>query len=100
MSGSPETGGRFDVAHFAKLVRIHIADDEAPALQEQLGKILAYVDELKKVDVSGLSPMIWSVDSKNVLREDEVVPGLSNETAMANAPEHRAGQFVVPRILE
>lgn len=100
MSGAPKNGGALDVAHYAKLVRIHVSEEESAALQGQLEKVLAYVGELKQVDVAGLDPMVWSVDLKSVLREDAVAPGVSNEAAMANAPEHRAGQFLVPRILE
>lgn len=100
MSGATEQSGGFDVAYVARLARLHLPDEERARLQGQLEQVLAYVDELKQVDVSGLAPMTQAVDAENVLRRDEVIPGLNHEVVMANAPEQRAGQFVVPRIIE
>ncbi len=90
----------FDVAYVARLARLELADEERARLQGQLEQILAYVDELKNVDVSGLPPMAQAIEACNVLRADEVKPGLPHDDVMANAPEHRMGQFVVPRIIE
>jgi aspartyl-tRNA(Asn)/glutamyl-tRNA(Gln) amidotransferase subunit C len=37
---------------------------------------------------------------QNVFREDEIKPCLTNEEALANAPESEAGCFKVPRVME
>jgi aspartyl-tRNA(Asn)/glutamyl-tRNA(Gln) amidotransferase subunit C len=99
MSGTSRHFG-LDVAYVARLARLKLADDERARLQAQLEQILAYVSELNEVDVSGIEPMTQAVDSANVMRADEVAPGLDHEDVMANAPERRLGQFVVPRIIE
>lgn len=100
MSDQDKKSGGFDVAHVARLARLHLPEDEREPLQNQLERILAYVEELKQVDVSGLAPMAQAIETQNVLRRDEVTPGLSHDEALANAPEQRLGQFVVPRIIE
>ncbi|HMP76563.1 MAG TPA: Asp-tRNA(Asn)/Glu-tRNA(Gln) amidotransferase subunit GatC [Kiritimatiellia bacterium] len=100
MSDTPTPPSGFDVTYVARLARLRLADDERARLQAQLEQILAYVDELKQVDVSGLAPMTQAVDAENVLRTDAVSPGLAHDAVMANAPEQRLGQFVVPRIIE
>lgn len=90
----------FDVAYVAHLARLHLGEEERAKLQEQLEGILGYVEELKKVDVSGVEPMTHAIPVRNVFRPDEIKPCLSHEDAMDNAPEARQGQYVVPAIIE
>ncbi len=100
MTDSARPSDGFDVAYVARLARLHLEESERAQLQGQLEQILSYVDALKEADVSGLAPMIQAVETENVLRSDEVAPGVDREAALANAPEHRLGLFIVPRILE
>lgn len=95
----PNSSG-FDVAYIARLARLRLGDEERARLQDQLEHILAYVDELKQLDLAGIEPMTQAIDSVNVTRPDAIEPGLSHDEVMANAPAHRLGQFVVPRIIE
>lgn len=95
----PEQAG-FDVGYVAHLARLELGDAEKAKLQGQLEHILQYVEELKKVDISGVAPMASSLSEAQALRPDEIRPGLENETAMQNAPASRHGQFLVPAILE
>lgn len=94
------TSSGFDVAYIARLARLKLGEEERARLQGQLEGILAYVDELKQVEVSGIEPMTQAIESVNVTRPDELVPGLDHAEVMANAPAHRLGQFLVPRIIE
>lgn len=100
MNNQAEARHGFDVGYVARLARLRLADDERIRLQGQLEQILAYVDELKQVEVSALEPMTRAVDVENVLRPDVVTPGLAHDVVMANAPAARSGQFLVPRIIE
>lgn len=100
MSEANPAPAGLDVAYVARLARLRLAEDERARLQGQLEQILAYVDELKQVDVAGLAPMTQAVEAENVLRADTVTPGLPHDAVMENAPEQRLGQFVVPRIIE
>lgn len=90
----------FDVAYIARLARLALGDEERRRLQGQLEHILQYVEELRNVDVSGVEPMAHATDATNVFRADEPRPCLDHDAAMANAPESRLGQFVVPPIIE
>lgn len=95
---SPSSG--FDVRYIAHLARLHLDAAESARLQGQLEHILHYVEELKKVDVSGVAPMATSITQANPLRPDVIQPGLDHDTALANAPARRQGQFQVPPILD
>ncbi len=100
MSDSTKASAGFDVAYVARLARLHLEEGERAQLQTQLEQILEYVDELKAADVEGLAPMVQAVETENILRSDEVMPGLDRDAALSNAPEHRLDLFIVPRILE
>jgi len=91
---------REEVQHVARLARLHLTDDEAERMREQLDAILAYIDKLRELDVEGVEPTAHAVPLVNVMRDDALSPCLPQEQALANAPD-RAGEFFrVPRIIE
>ena len=91
---------REEVQHVARLARLHLSDDEVERMRQQLDAILAYIDKLRELDVEGVDPTAHAVPLVNVMRDDALVPPLSQEAALANAPD-RAGEFFrVPRIIE
>ena len=45
------------VRRIAHLARIAVRDEDVPHLQEELNAMLAFVDELSAIDVSGVEPM-------------------------------------------
>ncbi len=89
-----------EVEHVARLARLDIAPDEKERMRGQLDAILGYVEQLRRVDTTGIEPTAHVLPLVNVLREDEVRPSYPVEAVLANAPEPEDGQFRVPRILE
>ncbi|HOX56157.1 MAG TPA: Asp-tRNA(Asn)/Glu-tRNA(Gln) amidotransferase subunit GatC [Candidatus Paceibacterota bacterium] len=89
-----------DVKYVAHLARLSLSPEEEQKMGEQLGNILAYIEKLKEVDVSGVEPTAHAFPLVNVTRADEVQPSLSNEEALSNAPAHANGLFMVPKIVE
>ena len=91
---------REEVQNVARLARLHLTDEEAERMREQLDAILAYIDKLRELDVEGVEPTAHAVPLVNVMRDDALAPCLPQEQALANAPD-RAGEFFrVPRIIE
>ena len=91
---------REEVLHVARLARLHLTDEEAERMREQLDAILAYIDKLRELDVEGVEPTAHAVPLVNVMLDDALAPCLPQEQALANAPD-RAGEFFrVPRIIE
>jgi aspartyl-tRNA(Asn)/glutamyl-tRNA(Gln) amidotransferase subunit C len=91
---------RSDVEHVANLARLHLTDEEIDRMQEQLSKILDAIDTLQQVDTSHVGPTASVIQLENVMREDEVRPGLSREAALANAPLRDDPFLRVPTVLE
>ncbi|MCA0436974.1 MAG: Asp-tRNA(Asn)/Glu-tRNA(Gln) amidotransferase subunit GatC [Austwickia sp.] len=93
------TISRDQVAHLAMLARIDLSETELDAMAGELAVILdafAKVGELADVDVPGMSHPLPLTD---VYRADTPAPGLTQEAALAAAPEAEDGRFAVPRIL-
>ena len=90
---------RDDVEHVAHLARLHLTDDEIGRMQTQLSNILEAIETLQQVDTSHVGPTASVIQLENVMREDEVRPGLARDAALANAPL-RDDPFVrVPTVL-
>ncbi len=98
---SPKNVGHIDVAYVAKLARLALSDDEIAAFEKQLDHVLDYVDQIQRVDVTGVEPMAYPIPLRNVLRADEpVVDALDRQDVADNAPRWRDDTFMVPRIIE
>lgn len=91
---------RDQVEHIAELARLQLTDAEIEMYAGQLSAILEYVEQLKEIDTSDISPTASVLPLKNVLRVDEAQPSLPTDTALANAPDSADGQFRVPAVLE
>jgi len=91
---------RQDVQHVARLARLHLTDDELDRMREQLDAILAYVDKLRQLDVEGVEPTSHAVPLVDVMRDDALAPCLTQDEALANAPDRVDAFFRVPRIIE
>ncbi len=93
-------GTDFNVKYVAHLARLSLSPDEEQKLGEQLNNIIGFVEQLKSVDVSGVEATAHAVPTVNVTRADEVLPSLSHDEAMRNAPKQSNGLFIVPKIVE
>jgi aspartyl-tRNA(Asn)/glutamyl-tRNA(Gln) amidotransferase subunit C len=89
---------REEVAHVARLARLHFDEGELARLQGELSTIMDYVQQIGGLDLAGVPPTAHAVAVQNVFRPDVPRPSLSQEEALANAPAVEAGHFAVPRI--
>ncbi|HVY11898.1 MAG TPA: Asp-tRNA(Asn)/Glu-tRNA(Gln) amidotransferase subunit GatC [Mycobacteriales bacterium] len=94
------TISRADVAHLAGLARISMTDAELDAMAGQLDVILGAVSRVQEVAAADIPPTSHAVPLTNVLRDDEPVPSLALDEALAAAPIAEEQRFRVPRILD
>ncbi|AQA01089.1 asparaginyl/glutamyl-tRNA amidotransferase subunit C [Mycobacterium sp. MS1601] len=90
---------RDDVAHLARLARLALTDDELDSFSGQLDAILEHVSRIQAVDVTDVAPTGNPLTEVNVTRADVVAPSLSQDQALAQAPNAVDGRFAVPQIL-
>ncbi len=86
--------------HVANLARLALTPEEKARFSAQIGDILAYVEQLKEVDVSGVEPTAHSFPLFNVWADDVPQPGLPVEVALRNAPAQRDNMVAVPKVVE
>jgi aspartyl-tRNA(Asn)/glutamyl-tRNA(Gln) amidotransferase subunit C len=85
--------GPDEVRYVARLARVGVSEEEAEEFAEQFADILDYFETLDEVP-----EVERDVDLVNVMRDDEVRNGLSQEEALANAPETEDGYFKGPNV--
>ncbi len=88
------------VRRIAHLARIAVADDEVEHLQGELNAILAWVEQLQAVDVTGVEPMTSVTPMKMKMRQDEVNDGGKPADIVKNAPLSDDNFFLVPKVVE
>ncbi len=88
-----------DVDYIAKLARLEFTEREKETFTHQLNAILAYVEQLNKLDTGNVEPLSHVIELGNVFRDDLVRPGLSQEEALRNAPSRTEKFFKVPKVI-
>ena len=91
---------RKEVEHVARLARLELADEEKEQMTAQLDSILEYIEKLNELDTSQVEPTTTVIPMVSVMRDDVVRPSLSQDEALANAPDREDVYFRVPRIIE
>ena len=91
---------KLDVVYVANLARLNLTARETELFQKQLDDVLAYAEQLKRVEVSGVEAAAHAVPLFNVFREDEPHDWFSAEEALRNAPRQANGLFLVPKVIE
>jgi aspartyl-tRNA(Asn)/glutamyl-tRNA(Gln) amidotransferase subunit C len=89
-----------EVRHIAKLSRLALAEGEVETFSSQLSGIVEYVEQLNKLDTSGIEPTSHVLPLNNVMREDATAPSLPREEALLNAPDATEKFYRVPKIIE
>jgi aspartyl-tRNA(Asn)/glutamyl-tRNA(Gln) amidotransferase subunit C len=93
------------VAKIASLARLKMGEDELDRMVPELNGILAWVEQLGEVDVTGVEPMTAVIPNHLRLREDVIdadplTGGGKRDAVLANAPAAEHGIFGVPKEIE
>jgi aspartyl-tRNA(Asn)/glutamyl-tRNA(Gln) amidotransferase subunit C len=88
------------VRRLARLARIAIRPDETEAVLERLNRVLALIEEMRRVDTSGVEPMAHPLDAVQRLRPDAVTEPDRRELHQAVAPAVEGGLYLVPKVIE
>jgi len=90
-----------ELARIATLARIGLSDSELTRLSGDVGSILEFVDQLQKVDTSGVATTSQVTGLSDVWREDVVHHcELGRDELLKNAPATEKGYVKVKRVLQ
>ena len=97
----PVALSRAQVEAIAALARLELTPSEIDLFARQLGDILDHVDQLQRIDTTGVPPTATIGGASSGDRPDEIVASLDRSDALANAPDPapEAGLFRVPRVI-
>ena len=82
-----------EVLHIAKLANLTLSEEEVKVFGEQLSETLDYVEKLKELKTENVGPTFQTTGLKNVTRDDEIKPSLTQEEALKNAKSTYKGYF-------
>jgi len=88
------------VEKIAHLARLGIDADDVPDYARNLSAILAFVEQLNRVDTTGVEPLAHPLEATQRLRPDVVTEPDEREKFLCNAPLTEAGLYLVPRVIE
>ncbi len=89
-----------DVERICELAHFDMTSEEMSEYQDQLDRILEYVEMLRQLDLDGIEPTMYGQPVANNFREDIVVPGLTHDEVIRNAPDQANGEIKVPKVVE
>ncbi len=88
------------VQKIAWLARLKLAEHDVGEYARQLSGILEFVDQMNRVDTSGVEPLAHPLELSLRLRKDAVTEIDRREAYQAIAPEVAAGLYLVPRVID
>ena len=91
--------GRDDVARLADLARIQLTEEEIARFAGEFDSIMNAVASVSEVATEDVPATSHPIAMTNVFREDVVANTLTQEQALAAAPEAQDGRFAVQQIL-
>ena len=88
------------VRRIARLSRLALEETRVEPMVEELNGILAWVEQLKEVNVEGVAPMTSVVKQRLKMRDDVVTEPDNADALMLNAPGGEDHFFVMPKVVE
>ena len=92
-----------DIAKVAQLAHLDLGDEELKIFGPQIAGILTYIEQLNELDTADVLPALGGLtpegEKTDLSREDELIPSLGQEIALAEAPDPAEGHFRVPKVL-
>ena len=88
------------VRRIATLARVSLSEEQVLPMAQELNGILAWVEQLREINVDGVPPMTSVVEQRLRMREDVVTEENAAAALMQNAPAAEDHFFVVPKVVE
>lgn len=98
----PTDLGAAEIVRIARLARLQLTPEETERFSRQLGRVLAYAEQVQTIDTSGVPPLSHPFPDEDPHdRADETRTSLDRDDALRNAPDadRSAGLFRVPRVI-
>ena len=84
----------------AHLARLEFDETREQQMLGDLNNILDFMEQLRRVDTTGVEPLVHLSQEINVLRPDEARNTVSHAEGLRNAPKADSDYFRVPKVLD
>jgi len=88
------------ITELARLAKLNFDEKSSQEMEEDLSKIIGFVDKLSEIDTKDVEPLIYLSDEVNVLRKDDTIENISQEEALKNAPKKDSDYILVPKVID
>lgn len=88
------------IRHLAHLSRLEIDDTQVMQYQNDLQRMVTFIEQLQSVDTNGVEPLRFLADGTAALRQDQLTSSLTAADALKNAPLHNEHYFKVPTVIK
>ena len=88
------------IKKIAKLARIRISDDDTASLQNDLNRIVGFVDKMSEISIEKVEEFRFGETSLSEMRLDEETEENNAEQILLNTKNKKEDFFVVPKIVE
>ena len=85
--------------HLGVLSKLELKEEERKKTCEDISDMLKYIDKLNELDTEGVDPLVQIIPMENVFRRDKISNKNEKDKMLANAPQKKDGQYVVPRTI-
>jgi aspartyl-tRNA(Asn)/glutamyl-tRNA(Gln) amidotransferase subunit C len=84
-------------AYIAELARLDFGEEELRRRQNDLNRILEYVEKLDELNLEDVEPLSHPVENADRARADVAAPSLPIEETLRNAPDADDRHFKTPK---
>jgi len=84
----------------AELARLEFDAQSKEEIKKDLNNMIKFVEKLNELDLSGVEPLTYITEEKNVLRDDEVKQTITKAEALSNVPVKDSDYIKVPKVIK
>ena len=88
------------VQQLADLARLEFSEQEKSSIVGDLQRMITFVEKLNELDTTDVKPLLHMTADRNVFREDKVIPSITREEGLQNAPAANEQYFKVPKVIK
>jgi aspartyl-tRNA(Asn)/glutamyl-tRNA(Gln) amidotransferase subunit C len=88
------------IKYLARLSHLSLDDQQIAKLESDLSRIMNYMDEIKVLNLDDVPETAGVVKERNIWRQDNITPSLTQKEALKNAKSTYKNYFSVKNIFK
>ncbi len=89
-----------NVDNVATLAKLNLSDEEKSVMEREMQDIIAFANQLDRIDTAGVPVTAHIMPIENVFRQDVPKTSFKREQLLENTPQKQDGFIFVPQVVE